>query len=437
MKRYIIMAISICIISNAYAGSLRVTANPCQRSMAEMITDTYNQRVIMFGGQDYGLTGRYLNDVWTLDLNTETWQLLTLSQPAPSPRRNAALAYDSVNNRMLLFGGRMGSTFYNDVWALDLTIGAEHWLQLTPSGTPPAPRTEVTGIIDQVNNRLILFGGDGNSGRNNETWELDLTTMTWTMLNPSGSLPPVRSAYSAIYDPTGYQIILFSGAASPITNDVWALDLTYGSEQWQQLNPGGNQPQGRAQPFCAYDSGNNRMITGFGFYYIPPMVYLSDAWALDIDSLFWRRVVAPDLVHPRRGTCAAFNVLNQEVLIFGGDNGGSMAEFYSLTTDTLAILEQVGSNVVISPYIQVVSNPSQLPLRFNLSVPLGDKMALSIIDILGRTVAVIIDNERSSGKNIIQWDGKDMLGRKVPAGTYFVHLEINGESVTQKAVVIE
>lgn len=438
MYKSIIIIITMCSIMSVNAGTLRVvTAHPCQRSMAEMITDTYNQRVIMFGGQDYGFSGRYLNDIWALDLNSETWQFPTMSQPMPSPRRNAALAYDSVNNRMLLFGGRMGSTFYNDIWACDLTIGAEYWLELTPSGTPPSHRTEVTGIIDPLNNRLILFGGDGYSGRNNETWELDLTTMTWSMLSPSGSLPSARSAYSAVYDPIGHRMLVFSGAASPITNDLWSLDLTYGNENWQALSPGGNIPQGRAQPFCAYDAANNRLITGFGFDYPGYLQFLNDAWALDIDSLFWRRILAPGIVYPRRGACAAYNGLNEKIFIFGGDNGGSSAELYSLTTDTLAISENVGTNIMISPYIQIISNPSRLPLTFNVSVPIGNKMTLSVIDISGRTVAVFADDETSLGKKNIHWDGRDMQGRKVPAGTYFIHLKINGESVTQKAVVIE
>lgn len=434
MNRYMIVAIAICLVSNAYAGSLQIVpCSPCQRSMATMIMDTYNQRVIMFGGQDYGFSGRYFNDIWTLDINSETWQLLTLSQPTPSPRRNAALAYDTVNNRIFLFGGRTGSTLYNDLWVLDLTMGAEYWVELTPSGTPPSPRTEVTGIIDPINNRLMVFGGDTYSGRVNDTWELDLNTTTWFMLNPSGSLPLVRSAYSAVYDPTGHRMIVFSGASSPILNDLWALDLTYGSESWQELNPGGNIPQGRAQPFCAYDSQNNRMITGFGF----AAGLHSDAWALDLDSLYWRRILTPNLVHPRRGSCAAFNILNGEVVIFGGDNGGSAAELYSLTTDTLAILEHFGSNVVISPYLQIVTNPSRLPCKMNVFVPQPGNVSLKILDVSGRVIRHLIENTHSSGNYIVSWNGDDSKGRKVASGTYFIKLEIDGESVVQKAVVIE
>lgn len=46
-------------------------------------------------------------------------------------------------------------------------------------------------------------------------------------------------------------------------------------------------------------------------------------------------------------------------------------------------------------------------------------------------------NKTSSGNYIIQWDGEDNNGRKVASGTYFIQLEIDGESVVKKAVVIE
>jgi len=268
--------------------------------------------------------------------------------------------------------------------------------------------------------------------------ELDLNTMTWAMLNPTGTLPLARSAYSAVYDPDNHQIIVFSGAASPITNDLWALDLTYGSENWQQLSPGGNIPEGRAQPFCVYDHVNNRMITGFGFDYPGYIQLLSDVWSLDLDSLFWRRIIVPGLVDARRGTGGSLNSLNNEIIVFGGDNMGfSYAESFSITSDTLAIEENRNRIRTEPSLLKIFATPTRLPCKMNINIITPSFVNLKIIDISGRLIRELIEGERNIGTYQIQWDGKDMQGRKVPAGTYFVHLEIDGKSVTQKAIIIE
>lgn len=433
-----IIIIAICAISSIHAGSLRATANPSQRSMAAMITDTLNGRIILFGGQSYGsVSNQYFNDLWSLNLQNETWKPIVVTGTLPPKRRDATLAYYSERNHMLLFGGRYGSTFFNDIWALNVTVGSEHWTQLNPSGTPPSPRTGVAGIMDPINNRLILFGGKTDDYTYvNETWEVNLDTLTWRMLTPSGALPAPRNAYAAVYDSDGHRMIVFSGATTNMINDVWALDLTYGNEQWHQLNPTGIPPQSRARSFYTLDYINNRMVVGFGFDY-PPMQLLSDAWVLDLDSLHWRRILTSNLVEPRRGSCAAFNPRSEQVIIFGGDNMIPYAETYSLTTDTLGVYEDDNKITISSPYIKLLSNPSRIPCKMSVFITSSGNTCLKVFDISGRLVKTLISDNLCPGSYNIQWDGKDGQDQRVSAGTYFIQLEIDGQSVVKKTVVIE
>ncbi len=439
MSKYLTLCIiNVLLVSTVFAGSLRVVANPSQRSMATMATDSLNERILLFGGRNYGsYYDQYYNELWSFDLNTETWGLISISEPLPSPRINPGLAYHVPSHQMILFGGRTGITHYNDVWALDLTVGAESWTQLYPSGTPPSPRTEVKGIIDPINNRLILFGGAVDGVYTNETWSLDFNTLTWSQLYPSGSLPAPRSAYAALYDPAEHRMIVFSGTGQPIVSDVWSLDLTYGSENWQQLFPSGGPPQGRAQSFHAFDKINNALIAGFGFDYPGFIHYLSDVWALYLDSLVWHQLVPPGVVEERRGACAAYNHLNGQVVIFGGDHGSSFANTYSLITDYVAVEEYRERIIQISPHIKVSPNPSRLTYHINFTVPFSGTICLKVIDGSGRLVNTLIRNKRNSGNYITQWNGKDSKGRKVPSGTYFICLEIDGKSIAKKVVLVE
>jgi hypothetical protein len=438
MNVYLRAVVFVCIITNAlYGGSLRAIG-PAQRSMASMITDTVNQRIIMYGGQDYGITGQCYDEIWSFNPASEAWTEITVSPPTPPPRRNPALAYDPATNQMFMFGGRTAYTFFNDLWVLDLTPGSEHWTQLTPTGTPPGPRTEITGIYDHIANRIMYFGGDQPSGiRTNETWQLDLNTMAWSMLTPSGPVPLARSAYGAVYDPTQHRMIVFSGCASPILPDVWALNLTYGSETWQQLYPTGPTPQGRGQPFCAYDETQHAMIFGFGYDYPGYIDLLSDVWALDLTTVTWQQVVPTGTVAPRRGSCGSYSPQNGLIYIHGGDAGIALSTTYALYTDPVGIEEIASQPITEQEALRVSSNPVVLPCKIKAFLQKPGEICVNIIDNSGRVVRTIIEPVETAGNHVLNWDGLDQNDRRVSAGTYFIQLSIDGIPVTKKVVLIE
>ncbi len=440
MKKFVIVTtICMVVLTSMYADSLRIL-NPEVRSESRMITDTLNNRIVLFGGNNRDLWGKCFNDVWSFDLGTGAWEFMDLSEPLPAPRHDASTVYDALENRMILFGGWNGLTwtFYNDVWALDL-LGSEEWTQLMPSGTPPSIRAATNAVIDPVNKRMVLFGGaDGTYGYN-DTWSLDLNTLTWLRLSPSGTLPPARFAHATVYDSAEHRMVIFGGSnyGQPFLNDVWALDLTYGNEAWQQLSPGGTQPEPRAQHFYAFHAFNRDMVIGFGYYWPGYHIYLNDVWALNLNSMRWRRVLQSDVVEARRGSCAAYDPSSHQIIIFGGDRSGYYwGDTYALMLDPLGVEENQTSDDLISSYIKISSNPSRLPLRMEISLPFAGEINLKIMDISGRLVNTLAKNRRSDNY-VIQWNGEDNRGRRVPAGTYFIKLNVDGQSVAKKTVVIE
>ena len=437
----LVILLLVCLVSTLYSGTLR-PVTPESRSYACMVYDSFNQRAILFGGGNYGLTGGlHYNDVWTFDASLEKWISINASGTYPPPRVMAGAVYNSSGNEMIIFGGwYVGGAHYNDVWSLDLTAGAESWTQLSTTGTPPSARSSATPIIDPINNRMVIFGGEAGGGGFNDVYCLDLNTLVWSQLFPAGTPPSPRFEQSAIYDPLQHQMVIFGGRNGVHYNDVWALDLTSGSETWMELSPGGTLPDPRGRHFCAYDSYDNYMVIGFGFSYPGYFIYYNDAWALELDSLVWHRIVASNNNLPgRRGSCGAWDPLTNQVVIFGGDqySNGYLGDTYLLIVDTLSVKEDYQNLINTSSSIQILSNPSRLPCKFNVFIPIPGEITINIIDISGRIIKTLVKNRTSSGNYILQWDGNDMQGRKVSAGTYFINLEIDGESVTQKAVIIE
>jgi hypothetical protein len=232
---------------------------PPARGQHTAIYDAANGRMVIFGGH-----GRHRNfhDVWALDLTAgaETWSQLTLGGPAVPARRWHSAIYDATQGQMVVFGGGGGGALFDDVWVLDLTPGAETWSQLTPTGGPPTARAQHTAIYDPVHRWLVVFGGWTYGSVLNDTWVLNLAAQTWTQASPIGSPPAARRGHTAIYDAANGRMLLFGGVAgSGFYNDLWALSLVVPAS-WTQLSSSSTVPGTRAWHTATVDQTNGRLV---------------------------------------------------------------------------------------------------------------------------------------------------------------------------------
>lgn len=86
---------------------------------------------------------------------------------APLAREHHEMVFDAYRGHTVLFGGRNGSSYYNDTWIYD----AKGWRRLTPTSSP-APRADHTMTYDPIRGRVVLMGGtDGKPF--DDIWEWD------------------------------------------------------------------------------------------------------------------------------------------------------------------------------------------------------------------------------------------------------------------------
>jgi hypothetical protein len=94
----------------------------------------------------------------------------------------------------------------------------------------------------------------------------------------------------------------------------------------------------------------------------------------------------------------------------------------------------------------VASTPMELPAKYSLaqnypnpfnpttqitySVPIFSNVILNVYDILGRTVATLVNEKKSPGEYTVQWNAAD-----VPSGVYFYRI-VAGEFVLAKKMVV-
>ncbi len=252
-------------------------AGPAPRGYAAMIYDPARDRLILFGGQN---TEGIFNDVWTLSLaGTPQWSALAPGGNSPSPRGASSAIYDPLRDRMVVFGGNDGTALRNDVFALSLS-GSPEWTELAVAGTPPAARVSCVAIHDPVRDRAVFFGGAPMwpASDLNDTWELSLSTLTWSPILATGT-PPAAS--SGIYDSLRDRLVIYESSTA-----VWALNFV-GPPQWQSLPATGSVPPRSLEVAFPNPAGDAMWIFGGIGEFGGQPTYLNDTWSYSFSSELW------------------------------------------------------------------------------------------------------------------------------------------------------
>ncbi len=96
--------------------------------------------------------------------------------------------------------------------------------------------------------------------------------------------------------------------------------------------------------------------------------------------------------------------------------------------------------------VAAVGTPGRLRLEMARPNPFADRTAMaytlgaaasvrvSVHDIAGRCVRVLVDGREDPGRHVVHWDGRDAAGRRLGGGLYLVRVEAAGEASTARLV---
>ncbi len=164
---------------NGYGWKKLAPSTTVYREDHTLVYDTSSQKLLMFGGTDNGTPALYRNEVY--EWSGTNWVLRpVLVGTAPSGRVHHSAAYDSVRNRMVIFGGRNSSgTILRQLYEWD--NATQTWALRSISG--PAARINAGMVYDSVKQRTIVFGGmnyNVSPETYGDTWEYNNSTNGWS-----------------------------------------------------------------------------------------------------------------------------------------------------------------------------------------------------------------------------------------------------------------
>ncbi len=160
------------------------------------------------------------------------FQETNLSGSAPSPRSKSAAIYDEDHQKIILFGGReiieyigyvQDGNPLNDLWQIDLSNTTPNWTKLSPSSSPSA-RFGHSLVLDKVNNRILLFGGNDSINSLSDLWSLDLSNMNWSQLNPENNPVQARAEHQTAFDKTN-GLMFLTGGYEGVLNDISTVNI--------------------------------------------------------------------------------------------------------------------------------------------------------------------------------------------------------------------
>jgi Galactose oxidase, central domain len=240
-------------------------STPGPRNAHGAAYDLRDSSLVLFGGAG---TDRVLGDTWRWRLGT--WH--RLPGTGPDPRTFPAMAYDAARGEVVLFGGNrvlFGDSAHppamlGDTWILR----GDRWARASAAG--PSPRSEAAIAYDTRRQRIVLFGGydlspEGRPHRLGDTWEWDGTR--WSRATGTG--PPPRSGAAMAWHP-GWGVVLFGGSGGPLS-DAWRWD----GHGWTRLELG--PTPGRFNTAMARDPASGRLVRYGGW---DGKGRVSDTWEL-------------------------------------------------------------------------------------------------------------------------------------------------------------
>jgi len=128
--------------------------------------------------------------------------------------------------------------------------------------------------------------------------------------------------------------------------------------------------------------------------------------------------------------CHDFNKNGYEEIIISSEGKTSIFEIdpTSGIVSNLPILKSF--NLSISP------NPAKKSTVISLQLPVKEIINLKVYDATGRLIKTLVKAQSLEPKTYtIKWDGRDDKGNSLPSGVYFIRLETEGITKTEKVIL--
>jgi hypothetical protein len=174
-----------------------------------MAFDPMRDVVVLFGGA-IGLTGKS-GETW--EYRGGSWEQVLITGSTPVAQRFPVMTYHPGLRRLVLIDEAGGTWSYDGTW-------------LAHTGTASRPGENAALVYDPLRKRLVMFGGGTSTSLSDETWEIEVTDTeaSWTLVDTAGVRPVARLGHAMCSLAGARSIVVFGGqGAATGLGDTWFL----------------------------------------------------------------------------------------------------------------------------------------------------------------------------------------------------------------------
>jgi N-acetylneuraminic acid mutarotase len=275
----------------------------------------------VFGGRN-GST--VYDNIWAFDLASDSWREVDPEGRGPAARfGHEAVWVDGVG--LVVWAGQAGPTeFFDDLWAYDPTTNA--WDRLPNDGAKPVARYGSCSALGLDGRLWISHGFTEDGVRFSDTRAYDFSTGRWSDETPEGDQPVVRCLHACWLTADG-ALALYAGQTTGVRalGDLWAFE----AGGWTRID--GDVPPDRNLPAATRHGDDAVVFGGLGL----DGDYLRDVYRVDGTTLAFERLrPAGSRPSGRAGAALIDDPSASRVLVFGGTSRvRTFADTWELTVD--------------------------------------------------------------------------------------------------------
>jgi hypothetical protein len=280
---------------------------PSSRDSYGLAYDEVSEVMVLFGGYVFGEGPS--NETWEYNFTGNNWTKVQ-TNGSPSPRSSPGMAYDASDDVIVLFGGYGDGGFLEDTWEY---YSSNHtWIQVD-ANPHPGGMVSCPMVYHTLTTRVIMVGQEQGT-MDLQTWKYDPLTDLWTKMNPAVE-PPSRSGHALAFDKTAGRVVLFGGAfGMSFLGDTWEYNPF--SNEWEDQMVSGPSPRaGAAMEYLPFWEGSVLFggMSSNGFE--------NDTWVYtSYGSPHWESVFTTTAPTGRRYSEMEYDRRSDMALLFSGGN---------------------------------------------------------------------------------------------------------------------
>jgi hypothetical protein len=303
---------------------------------------------------------------------------------------------------------------------------------LTPR---PVIQNSVSGIVRDSNgvrvpSRIVVLPVHLRPGPNSARFEHTDSTGAYTITNVSPGkyfvlALPFSNYAPAFYKAGAYGVLRWQKADTvtiPITGDITGIDIgVVPIKNWGfahimgRIRSGGGSPERTAgSPIEGVNvlvQNAQGDVVGYGI--------TDDSGAYTIDAVPAGKL---SIVIDRPGYLTSEDEVTIET------NDFSLNRDYILTPATPTSVQGNSTMPLSYTLEQNYPNPFNPSTQITFSLPVLSNVTLTVYNLLGQEVAVLINSVTPPGSHAVEWNGKDGTGRSIASGVYFYRLQASSVS---------